>query len=222
MFDMFDHQAAGKRSSRRGRTAGAVATACAALIAIAVGTHPAAASATPSAEPSLGTGNLLQSEDLVRQGLSPVGATVALTGEQSLSACSGEETMRTLTRGKSVAYAEAAWSFATKGTLLTESVAAGSTATSAASYEAQLNKLVRGCQNEPAGHWYYGKAHAFTVEDGRGNWYPSYNGDGEAAGGVAVIRSGLRVGIVELTGTPGATPGHVAGIATGAVHRLAG
>lgn len=208
-----------QKLSRRGRTAGAAASACAALIAIVIGTHPAAAT---SAEPALGSGNLMQSEDFFQQGLSPVGATVDLTGKQALSACSGEETMRTLTKGKGVAYADVAWSFDTKGTLLTESVTAGSTGTSAASYEKQLDKLVRGCQDEPAGHWYYGTAHAINVKTGEGSWYPAYNGDGNVAGGVAVIRSGRRVGIVELTGQPSDDAGYMSGIAAAAVNRLAG
>ena len=214
---MFDHQAAGKRFSRRGRIAGAAACAGAALIAIVIGTQAAAATA---AEPGLGSGNLMQSEDFFQQGLAPVGATVGLTGKQALSACSGEETMRTLTRGKAVAYADVAWSFDTKGTLLTESVADGSTGTSAASYEKQLNKLVRGCQNEPAGHWYYGKAHAITVKAGEGSWYPAYSGNGKVAGGVAVIRSGHRFGVVELSGQPSDDPGYMEGIAAAAINRL--
>jgi hypothetical protein len=230
---MFDHQAAGKRSPRRGRTAGAAAIAAAALIAVVTGTHPAAAGvatdtahqspaahAATSTEPALGSGNLMQSEDFFQQGLSPVGATVGLTGKQALSACSGEETMRTLTKGKGVAYAEVAWAFDTKDVSLTESLTAGSSGTSAASYERQLNKLVRGCQDEPAGHWYYGTGHAITVKAGEGSWYPAYNGDGKVAGGVAVIRSGNRVGIVELTGQPSDDAGYVAGVAAGAINRL--
>jgi hypothetical protein len=216
---MFDHQAAGKRFSRRGRTAGAAACAGAALIAIVIGTQTAAATA---AEPGLGSGNLMQSEDFFQQGLAPVGATVGLSGKRALSACSGEETMRTLTKGKAVAYADVAWAFDTKGTSLTESLADGSTGTSAASYEEQLNKLVRGCQNEPAGHWHYGKAHAINVKAGEGSWYPAYSGNGKIAGGVAVIRSGHRVGVVELSGQPSDDAGYMEGIAAAAINRLAG
>jgi len=231
---MFDHQAVGKRFSRRGRTAGAAACAGAALIAIAIGTHPAAAGTETStanrsataltataAEPGLGSGNLMQSEDFFQQGLAPVGATVGLSGKRALSACSGEETMRTLTKGRAVAYADVAWAFDTKGTSLTESVADGSTGTSAASYEKQLNKLVRGCQDEPAGHWYYGKAHALTVKAGEGSWYAAYSGNGKVAGGVAVIRSGHRVGVVELSGQPSDDSGYMEGIAAAAINRLA-
>ncbi|MFE9448935.1 hypothetical protein [Streptomyces sp. NPDC006739] len=226
---MYDHQAAGRKSSRRGRTAGVVATAGAALIAIVIGTHPAAAgTGTPPARehlqaaPGLGSGNLMQSEDFFQQGLGPVGATVDLTGKQALSACSGEETMRTLTKGKAAAYADVTWSFDTGATSLTESVADGSTITSATSYEGQLNKMVRGCQNEPAGHWRYGQAHAITVKAGEGSWYPSFNGDGKVAGGVAVIRSGHRFGLVELTGQPSDDAGYMQGIAAAAINRLAG
>lgn len=89
------------------------------------------------------------------------------------------------------------------------------------SVQKQLNKLVRGCQHEPAGHWYYGKAHAITVKAGKGSWYAAYNGDGKVAGGVAVIRSDRRVGIVELTGQSSDDAGYMAGIAAAAINRLA-
>lgn len=230
---MFDNRSAGKRFTRRGRTAGAVALAGAALIAVGAGTHaasadtgsaggPATARTARLAEPGLGSGNLIQSEDFFQQQLAPVGATVDLTGKQALSACSGEETMRALTKGKASAYADVTWNFDTRDSLLTESVADGSTGASAASYEKRLNTLVRGCQDEPDGHWYYGKAHKLTVKAGEGSWYPAFNGDGQVAGGVAVIRSGHRFGIVELSGQPGDDPGYIEGIAAAAVNRLAG
>nr|WSY55123.1 hypothetical protein OG999_36655 [Streptomyces sp. NBC_00886] len=231
---MFDNQAAGKKFSRRGRTAGVAASVGAALIAVGIGVTPAAAGAETSspsrpttvptatlAEPGLGSSNLIQSDDFFQQGLVPVSATVDMTGKQGLSACSGEETMRTLTKGKAAAYADVTWTFDTKGTVLDESVADGSTNTSAVSYENQLNKLVRSCQDEPAGHWYYGQGHAINVKAGEGSWYPTFNGDGKVAGGVAVIRSGHRFGIVELTGQPSDDPGYMKGIAAAAINRLA-
>ncbi|SNX62695.1 hypothetical protein SAMN06272735_4482 [Streptomyces sp. TLI_55] len=215
---MFDNlaAAAGKKSSRRRRTAGAAA-AGAALLAVGIGALPAAAAA---AAPRLGSADLLQSEDLVQQGLTPVGASVDLTGKQALSACSGEETMRSLTKGKAAAYADVTWAFDTGRTSLTESVADASTGTSAASYEKRLNKMVRGCQQEPQGHWYYGKGHSLTVKAGHGSWYPAFNGDGKLSGGVAVIRSGHRFGIVELTGRPSDDAGYLKGLTAAAVDRL--
>ncbi|MER6421752.1 hypothetical protein [Streptomyces sp. NPDC001137] len=229
---MFDNQAGHRKFARRGRTAGVAAAVGAALIAVGIGAFPAAGADTGSANrsatapaaaparPGLGSAGLLQSDDFFQQGLVPVRATVGLTGKQALSACSGEETMRELTKGKAAAYAEVTWAFDTKGTSLTESAADGSTDTSAASYKKQLDKLVRACQDEPQGHWYYGKGHAITVKAGEGSWYPAFNGDGKVAGGVAVIRSGHRFGIVELTGQPSDDPGYVEGIAAAAVNRL--
>ncbi|GAA2502698.1 hypothetical protein [Streptomyces longisporus] len=226
---MFDNQAARRKFARRGRTAGVAASVGAALIAVGIGAFPAAGadtssanrSATAPAAPGLGSAGLMQSDDFFQQGLAPVRATVDLTGKQALSACSGEKTMRELTKGKAAAYADVTWTFDTKGTSLTESAADGSTGTSAASYQKQLDKLVRGCQDEPQGHWYYGKGHTFTVKAGGGSWYPAFNGDGKVAGGVAVIRSGHRFGIVELTGQPSDDPGYIEGIATAAANRLA-
>ncbi|MGW2716104.1 hypothetical protein [Streptomyces sp. NPDC001492] len=226
---MFDNQAGHRKFARRGRTAGVAAAVGAALIAVGIGAFPAAGADTGSASrsatasasgPGLGSAGLLQSDDFFQQGLVPVRAAVGLTGKQALSACSGEETMRELTRGKAAAYAEVTWTFDTKATSLTESAADGSTDASAASYKKRLEKLVRGCQDEPQGHWYYGKGHAITVKAGEGSWYPAFNGDGKVAGGVAVIRSGHRFGIVELTGQPSDDPGYMEGIAAAAVNRL--
>lgn len=225
---MFDNQAARKKFARRGRTAGWAACVGAALITVGAGMLPATASAdtarsataptTALVAPGLGSGNLIQRDDFYQQGLNPVGATVGTAGTQALSACSGQETMRALTKGKAGAYADVTWTFDTDDTLLTESVADSST--SAAAYQRQLNQLVRGCQNEPDGHWYYGQGHALTVTGGEGTWYPSFSGDGAVAGGVAVIRSGHRFGIVELAGQPTDDPGYMEGIAAVAINRL--
>ncbi|GAA3799255.1 hypothetical protein GCM10022403_036520 [Streptomyces coacervatus] len=231
---MNDNQAADRKFPLRRRTAGAAAAVGAALLAVGIGALPAAGADTSAASrsataltaaaaaaPGLGSAALMQSDDFFQQGLTPVGATVNLTGKQALSACSGEETMRALTKGKAAAYADVTWAFDTNRTSLTESVADGSTDTSAASYEKQLNKMVRSCQDEPQGHWYYGKGHALTVKAGNGSWYPAFNGAGKVAGGIAVIRSGHRFGIVELSGQPSDDPGYMEGITAGAVNRLA-
>jgi hypothetical protein len=230
---MFGNQAA-RKHSRRNLIAGSAALVGAAVITVGVGLQPAAASGdtrSPShsavtrtagpAEPGLGSSNLIQSDDFFQQGLSAVGATVELAGTQGLSACSGEETMRALTKGNAAAYADVAWTFDTDGSLLNESVADLSSDKSAASYEKQLNDLVRSCQDEPAGHWHYGPGQALTLAGGEGHWYPSVNGDGAVSGGVAVVRSGQRIGIVELVGAPGNDPGYMKGITAIAVNRLA-
>lgn len=171
------------------------------------------------AAPGLGSAALVQSEDFFQQGLGPVGATVELAGRQGLSACSGEETMRDLTKGRATAYASVTWTFDTEG-LLVESAADAAAGASASTYEKRLDALVRDCQDEPAGHWHYGAAHTLTADGGTGRWYPSYSGDGAVTGGVAVLRSGTRVAVVELTGQPTDDPAYVAGIATAALRRL--
>ncbi|SEO86345.1 hypothetical protein [Actinacidiphila rubida] len=187
-----------------------------AAAAHSVAARPAAVAV---AAPGLGSAALVQSEDFFQQGLGPVGATVALSGRQGLSACSGEETMRDLTQGRATAYASVTWTFDTEG-LLIESAASASTGNAASTYEKQLDALVRDCQDEPAGHWHYGAAHAFTATGGTGHWYTSFNGDGTVTGGVAVLRSGTRVAVVELTGQPTDAPAYVKGIATAALNRL--
>ncbi|WP_406112991.1 hypothetical protein [Kitasatospora purpeofusca] len=234
---MTENQAVQQKSVRRNRVAAAACVAAALIAVGVVGTrsatanepaHPAtattAAAAVADAQPAavavpvpgLGSARLVQSEDYVRQGLNPVGATVALTGRQGLSACSGEETMRDLTKGRATAYASVTWTFDTEG-LLIESAASAPTGASAATWEQQLVALVQDCQNEPAGHWYYGAAHTLTAAGGTAHWYPSYSGDGTAGGGVAVLRSGTRVAVVELTGAPTS----VEGLTTAALKRLA-
>ncbi|WP_371480658.1 hypothetical protein [Kitasatospora sp. NBC_00315] len=230
---MFGDRAA-KKHPRRSLVAGSAAFVGAAVITVGLGLQPAAANGdtrSPShsaatrtadpAEPGLGSSNLIQSDDFFQQGLSAVGATVELAGTQGLSACSGEETMRSLTDGKAAAYADVAWTFDTNGSLLNESVADLSGDGSAVSYEKQLNDLVRSCQHEPAGHWHYGPGQALTLAGGEGHWYPSVNGDGAVSGGVAVVRSGRRIGIVELVGAPSNDPGYMKGITAVAINRLA-
>ncbi|AJF66216.1 hypothetical protein [Streptomyces vietnamensis] len=220
-----------QKSVRRNRVAAAACFAAALITTTVVGAqsataagaahrtaaaHPAAVAAVA---PGVGSAGLVQSEDFSRQGLHPVGATVALTGRQALSACSGEETMRDLTKGKATAYASVTWTFTTDG-LLTESAASAPTKTAAATWEKQLVALVQDCQDEPAGHWYYGAAHTLTTAGGTGHWYPAHNGDGAVSGGVAVLRSGTRVAVVELSGRPVGASTSVEGIAAAALNRL--
>lgn len=239
---MTENQAVQQKSVRRNRVAAAACFAAALITASVVGTQSAtadgaapdaaqrtavaaanpvtaapAAAAAAVAATGLGSADLVQSEDF-RQGPNPVGATVALTGRQALSGCSGEQTMRDLTKGRATAYASVTWTFDTPG-LLTESAASAPTGTVADTWEKQLVALVQTCQNEPAGHWYYGAAHTLTVPGGTARWYPAHNGDGTVSGGVAVLRSGTRVAVVELTGRP-TDPAGVEGIATAALKRL--
>ncbi|MFI6447255.1 hypothetical protein [Kitasatospora sp. NPDC050543] len=215
-----------QKSVRRNRVAAAACFAAALITASVVGTQSATAdgaahnAARPAAvaAPGLGSAHLVQSEDF-QKGMNPVGATVALTGRQALSACSGEETMRDLTKDKATAYASVNWTFDTHGMLI-ESAASAPTGTAADTWEKQLVALVQDCQDEPAGHWHYGAAHTLTVTGGTARWYPAYNGDGTVSGGVAVLRSGTKVAIVELTGQPANAPTYVEGITTAALNRL--
>ncbi|MFE4519518.1 hypothetical protein ACFRMQ_35680 [Kitasatospora sp. NPDC056783] len=224
---MTENQAVQQKSVRRNRVA-AAACCAAALIAVSVvgsqsatadgATHRAAAARPTAAAAGLGSAALLQSEDF-RRGPNPVGATIELAGRQGLSACSGEETMRSQTNGQATAYASVTWTFDTTGRL-TESAASAPTGTTAAAWEQQFVALLQDCQDEPAGHWYYGAAHTLTVNGGTAHWYPSYNGDGVFSGGAAVLRSGTRVAVLEVTGRPTDAPGYVEGIATAALNRL--
>ncbi|MER7579775.1 hypothetical protein [Kitasatospora sp. NPDC097691] len=226
---MTENRTVQQKSVRRNRVAAAACFAAALITASVVGTqsatadgtaHNASGAARPAAGAAAGLGSagLVQSEDF-QKGLNPVGATVSLTGRQGLSACSGEETMRDLTKDKATAYASVNWTFDTPGMLI-ESAASAPTGAEAATWEKQLVALVQDCQDEPAGHWHYGAAHTLTAAGGTGRWYPAYNGDGTVSGGVAVLRSGTRVAIVELTGRPTDAPAYVEGIATAALNRL--
>ncbi|MFD0329800.1 hypothetical protein ACFQZC_20410 [Streptacidiphilus monticola] len=130
--------------------------------------------------------------------------------------------MRALTKGRAAGYADVSWTFDTRGSLLNESAAAGSTVASASASEKQLDALLSVCRKEPAGHWHYGAPRTLTVNGGEGHWYPAYNGDGTLSGGAAVIRSGRRFAVLELTGAPGNDPGHLKGLVAAALRRLAG
>ncbi|MFD8757017.1 hypothetical protein ACFV0O_39490 [Kitasatospora sp. NPDC059577] len=225
---MTENQTVQQKSVRRNRVTAAACFAAALITASVVGTQSATAegaahdaarpTAVAAAAPRLGAAELVQSEDF-QQGLNPVGATVSLTGRQGLSACSGEETMRDLTKDGATAYASVNWTFDTDGMLI-ESAASAPTGTDAAAWEKQLVALVQDCQDEPAGHWHYGAAHTLNVTGGTARWYPAYNGDGAVSGGVAVLRSGTRVAVVELTRRPTDAPKYVEGIATAALNRL--
>lgn len=210
------------KSARRNRLAAAACFAAALITASVVGTQAAsadgAAHRTAAAAPGLGSARLVQSEDFP-QDRTPVGATIALTGGQALSACSGEETMRDLTQGKATAYASVTWTLDADGRLF-ESAASAPSESAAAAWEKQLVTLVQACQDEPAGHWHYGAAHTLTVTGGTARWYPAYNGDGIVSGGVAVLRSGTKVAVLELTGRPTGAPTSVEGITTAALNRL--
>ncbi|MFF0751146.1 hypothetical protein [Streptomyces sp. NPDC004267] len=229
---MTENQTVQQKSVRRNRFAAAACFAAAVITATFVGTQSASAdgaaggatagarpAAVAVAAPGLGSADLVQSEDYVRRGLNPVGATVTLNGRQGLSACSGEETMRDLTKGKATAYASVTWTFDTNG-LLTESAASAPTKAAAATWEKQLVALVQDCRHEPAGHWYYGAAHTLTTTGGTARWYPAHNGDGTVSGGVAVLRSGTKVAVVELSGRPAYAPNSFAGLAGAALNRL--
>ncbi|MGW2251679.1 hypothetical protein ACWCXH_15970 [Kitasatospora sp. NPDC001660] len=225
---MTQNQTVQQKSVRRNRLAAAACFAASLITVSVVGTQSATADAAAHntarpaaaavAAPGLGSADLVQSEDF-QKGMNPVGATVALTGRQGLSACSGEETMRDLTKDKATAYASVNWTFDTHGMLI-ESAASAPTGTAADIWEKQLVALVQDCQDEPAGHWHYGAAHTLTVTGGTARWYPAYNGDGAISGGTAVLRSGTRVAIVELTGQPTDAPTYVEGITTAALNRL--
>lgn len=226
---MSENQAVRRTSVRRNRVAAALCLTAALVTVGVVSVQSATAdgaahntahkTAAAVAAPGLGSAALFQSEDFFQQGLDPVGATVELAGRQALSACSGQETMRDLAKGKATAYASVTWTFGTES-LLTESAADAATSASASAYAKRLDALVQDCQDEPAGHWYYGAAHNLSVNGGTGHWYPAYSGDGAVTGGVAVLRSGTRVAVVEVTGQPTDAPDYVKGIATAALNRL--
>lgn len=170
-----------------------------------------------------GTSHLLQSDDYFSTGLDFGTAAVDTTGRQALTACSGEKTMAKLTHDNAAfgRYAGVIWSGSDQP-LVTESIAQAPDSAHARRWTRKLKALVAGCQREPKGHWHYGRAHVLTTKDGQATWRLTTNGDGTSGGGVAVIRSGLAFGVVELGGSPtdDARP-LVKSITRTALHRLA-
>lgn len=227
---MTENRTVQQKSVRRNRLAAAACFAAALITVGVVGAQsatadPAAHSSahdsvhrTAVAAPGFGSAALVQSQDFPK-GLNPVGATVELTGREGLSACSGEETMSDLTKGQATGYASVTWTLDSKANLH-EMAANAPTEAAAATWEQQLVALVQDCQDEPTGHWHYGEAHTLTAAGGTARWYLAHNGDGTVSGGVAVLRSGTRVALVELNRQPTDASPYVEGIATAALNRL--
>lgn len=151
-----------------------------------------------TAQPAPVKSHLLKSADFYQSGLGWSDAVVSATGKQALSACTGELTMRGLTRGHA-RYASVTWSGGVSG-MLTESIAQAADRAHARRFGRRLERQIGSCADEPAGHWFYGKAHPLRTDAGVATWRLTWNGDGSRAGGVVVLHSGKRVGVVELDG----------------------
>lgn len=183
-------------------------------------TAPGAAKASAAAP--YGTAHLLQSDDFFQTGIEVHAARVDTRGRFGLSACTGEETIAKLTHHHAAfgRYAEISWDGAGQ-TAVVESIAQAPDAKHARIWAKRLKEAVASCRHEPAGHWHYGPAHALATKDGQATWRISRSGDGAADGGVAVLRSGLAVGIVELAGdSGGAVRPVVKDLTRASLHRL--
>jgi hypothetical protein len=142
-------------------------------------------------------------------------------GDLALSACTGEMGLRDLV-GRHDPIVHATFEGSTQGdeqVRASEQVAGRpSVAKAAASYRSILRE-VRACQDVPAGHWYYGRAHRWSTDAGTATWMLAFDGDGTRAGGYVVLTADTRVGVVEVSAPVG--PRQVSRLARKAVLRAA-
>jgi hypothetical protein len=81
-----------------------------------------------------------------------------------------------------------------------EHVAGQATATRAAKKYHTIVRKVSACQDEPVGHWRYGRAYHVSTDAGTATWMVAYTGAGARDGGVIVARSGRHLAVVETRG----------------------
>ena len=143
-----------------------------------------------------------------------------LFGGQALSACSGDKTLYGIAGGE-VAEVGARWtSLRISDQLLIETVGRTATRAQATTLARRLTAEVKRCQDEPARPLAL-RANAHPEgRSGSATWMLTYAGDGIVSGGVAVVRDGNTVGILELT-SPRAPPRRPSSrIVTAATERL--
>lgn len=199
---------------------GSVSVAACTVAVVAATQIPTANAAPEPALYAFGSDSLLASQDFHDVGVRLDEQRVQLFGGQALSACSGEKTLYSVA-GREVAEVGARWtSLRNADQLLTETVGRTATRAQATTLARRLTAEVKRCQDEPAGHWHYGRTRTLKVGSGSATWMLTYGGDGIVSGGVAVIRDGNTVGILELTSPSGPAKKTVQQVVTAATERL--
>ncbi|MBA8793364.1 hypothetical protein FHX74_000969 [Friedmanniella endophytica] len=164
------------------------------------------AQAAPSAP--LSTVDLLQSTDVgaLRANLGELNQQQTdLYGARTVSACTGEAGLDSVTGDKTLVSLGSTWSNADgeNRALVTEAVAQARTPAAAARAANAVVTALRACQHEPKGHWRYGRVYHGPLRDGDHVWLDAIDGNGTVSGGVAVMLRGDRFGVVEVSNAVG-------------------
>ncbi|SDT46696.1 hypothetical protein [Microlunatus soli] len=198
-------QAAG-RKGLAARAALALAVAAGAAVGLSgFGLHSADAASTDPID----TVNLIQGRDFssFKDNVGELNQqTTDLYGAHGISACTGEDSLDTLTGNKDLTSIGSTWSNADGEVdgLITEAIVEAKTPAAAKAAAATVVAALKECQTEPEGHWHYGKLYNGPLKDGDHVWMDSIDGDtGKATGGVSVMLHGNRFGIVEVQQSAG-------------------
>lgn len=210
------------------RTAGALALTLAAAGAatavtslLGVAPSPAAADPGDTYVPT-GSSQLVQSEDLESILVPLNNAKIVVGRDTDFSSCLGEGNRWTEVLPGSPKPISSVWT--RRGhpdEQLTEHLAQAGSEAQAIQWEKTLVRSgIRACRT-PTYDFHYGPVHVDPVGAGTGSWAVSYRGDAKRAdGGVAVIREGVNVGFLEVSGSWGPSWQTMESVAKVAVHRL--
>jgi hypothetical protein len=215
------------RSPRVRRTAGALAlTLVAAGTATAVtslfGVAPSPAAADPGDTfVAIGSSRLMQSEDLVASQIRLNTETVDINVKGDFASCPGDGNPKSERLLKSPKALTGVWERrGHDGQALSESIAQAKTETQAKRWEKMLVSDLRAC-SKPNSNFYYGPTSSSGVGSGHATWVVTFSGDPvRPVGGVAVVRKGTNLGLVDVSGTWGPADQTMESVAKLATDRL--
>jgi hypothetical protein len=188
---------------------------------------------SPSATPSpprqtgrLGSSLFLRNQDLFQAGFYASYRRSTGSGERGsiLAGCGGEdESLSVHARSAQLMYAR--WVAAEVGhdrgsdLMGYEVIGQAATAAQAARAADAAVRVLSGCIDEPATHWYYTKPTVTTTGSTRLTVFITHDGDGKQSGSVAVFLDRRRFGVLDLETYDG-TDQQLTGISSTAAHRL--
>ncbi|MFT4083151.1 MAG: hypothetical protein QM638_11250 [Nocardioides sp.] len=169
----------------------------------------AANAANAADAPGIGTGNLVQSQDLGADVSRTVGElnyqSTDLYSDSPVTICDRGDDFEALTGNKHLTTMSSVWSNSdgVNDATMSEAIAQAPSKAGATKAAKKVLAVLRECQQEPAGHWRYGQLYNGPLTNGKHVWMDILNGKGKATGGVAVMLDGTRFAVLEVTGTVG-------------------
>jgi hypothetical protein len=155
-----------------------------------------------TAGPDVGMDNLLHPVDIAETLVVPGTVTSRVgagDGSLGLSACTGEARMRHVVGPQANRYFglfTGRVGQSGEKVSVVQHAADEPTVTEVRGKYRKIVGMLTTCQQEPSGHWRYGRAHHVTTGSGTATWMVARNGDGTRAGGVVVARSARHLGVV--------------------------